>query len=166
MRSSLNPVWRLVVAFSLIAVLVPLPTRWAAAVSPADYVAEDGSLVLPADFSGTLDLTGWDVDLDSQRGLVLQPTAAIDGAWSPLHDAVTGLNGSGDAIVLDGGAIYVGGFFFDAAGDPDIDNIATLNSGAWATLGGAGTGLNQGVRAVVIDGGGDLCRGLLHRCRG
>ncbi|UYN90383.1 MAG: sortase [Anaerolineales bacterium] len=155
MKSSLNSSWRLIVALTLVVVLAPFPTRQAkaAGVSPASYLAEDGSLMLPADFSGALDLTGWDVGLDSQRGLVFQPAAAIDGAWSALNDVGTGLNGSGNTIALDGGTVYVGGFFTDAAGDPDADNIVKLEGGAWTTLGGANTGLNQGVRVVVIDGG-------------
>ncbi len=69
---------------------------------------EDGSLNLPPGFSGSLDLDGWDVQLDTTRGPVFRPPqAAISGAWSAL--GTSPLYGFVSTIAISGTDVYAGG---------------------------------------------------------
>ncbi len=133
------------------------PARAEAPISPEPYLNADGTLNLPEDFSGSLDLTGWDVMLDPLRGAVFAPAeapaAATLGAWSSLGGPGTGLNGEVFSILVDGGTLYAGGNFTNAGGDPDADRIAKFEGGTWTSLGGAGTGLDSYVFALLMVGG-------------
>jgi stage V sporulation protein SpoVS len=85
--------------------------------------------------------------------------ARWDGSvWSAL-----GSNGSGDgaisgwvdAINVSGSDVYVGGFFYDAAGIPEADMLAKWDGSVWSALGSNGSGdgaLNGEVNAIALSG--------------
>ena len=89
--------------------------------------------------------------------------ASWDGnAWSGL-----GSNGSGDgaisgwvdAVNVSGSDVYVGGFFYDAAGVPEADMLARWTGSAWTAVGSNGSGdgaLNSEVNAIALSGS-DVC---------
>jgi hypothetical protein len=62
----------------------------AAAVSPEGLLNPDGTLDLSTGFQGTLDLRGWEVILDGERGPVLKPAsrpaASQVTAWNALSN--------------------------------------------------------------------------------
>ncbi len=148
----------LALLLSLLAASLPAPAAAAvsspeAGLDPAAYLRPDGTLDVPAGFSGGFDLNGWDVSLHPSRGVVLRPQAAVVGQWTSLGGAGTGLNPTVYTIVFNGGVLYAGGDFTDAGGDPDADNIAKFSGGVWSSLGGVGTGLNSAVVAITFNGG-------------
>ncbi len=69
--------------------------------------------------------------------------ARLTNSWSGL-----GSNGSGNgairgivnALWVAAGAVYVGGGFSDAAGEPAADAVARWDGSAWAALGSNGAG--------------------------
>ncbi|MCS6889269.1 MAG: hypothetical protein NZQ09_13765 [Chloroflexus sp.] len=90
------------------------------------------------------------------------PTADYVAMWDGTQWSALGDNGYGDgaltnnvtALVLnEDGNLYVGGFFQDAAGIPEADNVAVWNGSHWQAL-GSGESALQGVvwAMVVIDG--------------
>lgn len=86
-------------------------------ISPANVLNGDGTLRADGNFSGSLDLTGWHVDMDPQRGPVLGPAQSNDSArspasarpWSNLGNGLQALNGSVSAIAVSGTDINIGG---------------------------------------------------------
>jgi len=108
----------------------------------------DGTLNTSTGASGTLDLRGWNVTLDSVRGPVLSrnaPAALAAGTWSALG---TGLNDDVYAIAISGSDVYAGGVFTTAGGNA-ANYIAKWNGAAWSAL---GTGLDNPVYAIAISG--------------
>ncbi|MCW5877813.1 MAG: sortase [Anaerolineales bacterium] len=113
----------------------------------------DGTLDVPAGFSGGFDLNGWDASLHPSRGVLLRPKAVGAGEWASLGGAGTGLNGTVYDIEFQGGVLYAGGFFTDAGGDPDANYIAKFSGGVWSSLAGPGSGLNNSVHDIEFDSG-------------
>ena len=76
----------------------------AGAVSPEGLLNPDGTLDLSTGFEGTLDLSGWEVTLNSERGPVLEPasfpTASSIPAWYGLPNQ--GLNNTVYALAIVG----------------------------------------------------------------
>lgn len=68
------------------------------------------------------------------------------GTWVPLG---TGLNSDVLAVAVSGTDIYVGGYFLDAGGNPNADQIARWDGTQWLAL---GTGMNDNVLAIAISG--------------
>lgn len=142
-----------------------LPAR-AATIEPAAVerlLNPDGSLNLNSGFRGALDLRGWNVSLDSTRGPVfvrrgrgLEPLPNVAqarpagsfalGAAQPVSPTLQamphgGLNGDVVAFAIDGGDLYVGGYFngtFDGA--ITSGGIAKFSGGAWSALPNGGLG--------------------------
>jgi hypothetical protein len=87
------------------------------------------------------------------------PTADYIAKWNGNAWSALGSNGSGngalnqdvDALAVSGDDLYVGGYFFDAAGIATADAIARWNGSAWSALGsdGAGDGALGGSSASV-----------------
>jgi LPXTG-site transpeptidase (sortase) family protein len=133
--------------------LVLLTTLLATPVLPAKATAftletflnPDGTLRMEAVNDGALDLGGWDVQLDPQRGPIFRP-AALNGTWSTLG---SGLNNNVFAITVRGSNIYVGGWFTNAGGNPNADYIAVWDGSAWSAL---GSGLNGEVFVIAVSG--------------
>lgn len=67
-----------------------------------------------------------------------QAVTAGPGGWDHLGDAGTpgtkSLNGNVTALHAQPGALYIGGFFTDAAGDPLADKIASWDGAQWHAL--------------------------------
>jgi hypothetical protein len=133
----------------------------------------DSTLNLSAGGSGTLDLHGWDVTLDSKRGPILTrrrggseplPKQALDPharsgtvdsavplapTWQAL--AHQGLYGTVFALAFIGADLYVGGDFQvtqDSA--VTLNRIAKFSGGAWSAL--PHNGLNSAVLALAVSG--------------
>ncbi len=93
-----------------------------------------------------------------------QPTNAIarwnGSRWSTLGTGLSnGLNGvEVRAFAISGGALYVGGRFNEAGGQP-ANNVARWNGSSWSSLGtGVGDEFSGVVRALAVIGG-DLYAG-------
>jgi hypothetical protein len=124
-------------------------------VSPEGLLNADGTLDLSTGFEGTLDLRGWEVTLDGERGPVLEPatvSAASDPAWGALSNG--GLNGTVYALAAMGDDLYVGGTFTQTVDGTvsDLGNIARYDTKAntWHAL--PRNGLDNTVRALAVVG--------------
>jgi N-acetylneuraminic acid mutarotase len=124
-------------------------------VSPEGLLNADGTLDLATGFQGTLDLRGWEVTLDGERGPVLEPatvSAASAPAWGALPNG--GLNGTVYALAVMGDDLYVGGTFTQTVDGAvsDLGNIARYDtaSDTWHAL--PKNGLNNTVRALAVVG--------------
>jgi len=126
--------------------------------SPEALLRPDGTLALNTGLSGSIDLRGWEVTLDSERGPVLAPepmTPAAGPTWSALpHDGL--LWGSVWAMALTAtGELYVGGCFeVTADGSVTLNYVARYSGGAWSPL--ANNGLNERVHALAVGNAGEL----------
>jgi len=110
---------RLLLVAALLAVAVgtaPPPARSVQAapggpVSPEGLLNPDGTLDLSTGFQGTVDLRGWQVTLDGERGPVLEPVSLPDAfqvtAWNALPKQ--GLDNAANALAVVGSDLYVGG---------------------------------------------------------
>ncbi len=125
------------------------PVALAGAVSPEGLLNPDGTLDLSTGFEGTLDLSGWEVTLDGERGPVLKPAsrpaASSTAAWHALPDQ--GLDSTVFALAMVGSDLYVGGSFAQT-GDGSLANLGCIarystTEGAWHALN------NQGLDNVV-----------------
>jgi len=104
---------------------------------------------------GALDLRGWEVTLDGERGPLFKPVsrpAAPPIAWHALPNK--GLKGYVSAMAVSGDDLYVGGGFYQT-GDgslTDLYNIARYDTtaGVWHAL--PNQGLDDNVRALAVSG--------------
>ncbi|MBI3172672.1 MAG: S-layer homology domain-containing protein [Chloroflexi bacterium] len=108
-------------------------------ISPEILLNPDGSLNTHMGVSGAIDLSGWDIQLDIQRGPVLAPIADLD-QWAALSAGGGAFKASISTVAVNGSDIYVGGSFQDAGGNPEADYIAKWNGSAWVPLGNGGAG--------------------------
>jgi len=137
------------------------PAPLAGAVSPVGLLNPDGTLDTTTGFQGTLDLRGWEVNLDGERGPLLKH--ANSPAYPPL--AWHALPNQGfyrgpvwghiSALAVSGDDLYVGGYF-TGTGDgalTDLGNIARYDTtaGTWQAL--PNKGLTSSVRALAVSGG-------------
>ena len=131
------------------------PSAPAAQMLPVESLLNpDGTLNIGTDASGTLDLRGWNVTLDSARGPILTHDAPAPAApnaepWSALAN---GLNGPVRALAVMGSDLYVGGIFTQTA-DGTVTNlnyIARYSGGTWLPL--AHHGLSGQVWALAVIG--------------
>jgi LPXTG-site transpeptidase (sortase) family protein len=132
-------------------VVVPAAPAAAAGVSPAEYLNPDGSLAVLPGFSGSLDLSGWDVRLDPERGPLFQPAPATLGEWSALGGVATGMVNAVHAIAVHDGVVYVGGNFDLAGGVVNADHLAKFEGGAWSQVGDQR--VNERIHAMVVNQG-------------
>jgi hypothetical protein len=135
-------------------------------VSPEGMLNSDGTLNLSKGFSGTLDLSGYSVQIDSQRGPVFGPAAsgnnapasasiATLGNWAGVGDGGGNIDSYVRGIAVSGTDVYVVGDFTDAANIPAADYVAKWNGSSWSALGsnGAGDGsLNNIVYGIAVSG--------------
>ena len=125
-------------------------------VSPEGLLNPDGTLDLSTGFQGALDLRGWQVTLDGERGPVLEPASLPDAfqvtAWHPLPKE--GLNDMVRALAVVGSDLYVGGDFAQTgdASLTDLGHIARYDTtgNTWHPL--PRQGLNNWVEALAVVG--------------
>ncbi len=119
--------------------------------APAERLLNpDGTLNTATGYDGVLDLRGWNVALDAERGPLFRPAGSLPAeptadTWSALG---TGTNNAVLAIAVSGDDVYAGGFF-NGAGGVAANYIARWNGSVWSPL---GTGTNDWVRAIAIKG--------------
>jgi len=127
-------------------------------VSPEGFLNPDGTLRLDRKSSGQLNLSGWDVQLDPQRGPLFAPppvplASLTLGHWDDV--GLTSVNSQVRAIAVSGSNVYVGGYFTDLNGISAADYIAKWDGASWSALGGNGVGngsLNGPVLDVAVSG--------------
>jgi hypothetical protein len=115
----------------------------------------DGTLNTRTGASGGLDLRGWNVSLDSVRGLILThdtsaPAAPTADSWAAFVNH--GLNNTVLTLAVMGSDPYVGSGFTQATDGTvtNLNNIARHSGGAWSAL--AHPGLNGSVQALAVMG--------------
>ena len=126
-------------------------------VSPEGLLNPDGTLDLSTDFQGTLELRGWEVILDGERGPVLKPAsrsaAASVTAWHALSNR--GLDLRVRALAVSNSDLYVGGRFTQTNDGlvTDLDRIARYDTAAttWNAL-STNQGLSDEVLALAVVG--------------
>jgi hypothetical protein len=132
----------------------------AGGVSPEGLLNPDGTLDMSTGFQGTLDLRGWEVILDGERGPVLKPASRPAApqvtAWNGLPNQ--GLGGGGSpsvgALAVVGSDLYVGGAFTQT-GDGALTNLGSIarydtTAGTWNAL--PNQGLDGYVYALAVSG--------------
>lgn len=136
----------------------------AARVPVESLINTDGTLNLQTGISGSLDLRGWTVTLDPERGPILERASrAIGGeenrsapatpqalSWIRLlHQSMVG---DVEAIAIVGSDVYIGGNFLFLADDgvTTIRQIAKYSGGVWSAL--AHGGLSGTVDALAVMG--------------
>ncbi len=150
--------WRVAILLTL-ALLAWLSTSFGIPLARAGWLAPnqvlnpDGTMKLNTEQSGAVDVRGWNVQLDPQRGPVFAPQAPTADIWSTLGN---GLNGGVYAVTLNGSEVYVGGTFTrvcenDAcdSGNLTMNRIAKWNGNFWSAL---GHGVRDTVRAIAVSG--------------
>ena len=112
-----------------------VPTS-AASTSPEGLLNPDGTLNMNKAFTGTLDIAGWNVQMDPLRGPVFSSaTLAAPGEWANVGMGVDGsLTGLVNAIAVSGTDVYVGGYFTNVNNNgtilPAADYVAKWNGSA------------------------------------
>lgn len=112
-----------------------------------ELLRPDGSLNLHTGRPVSLDLTGYEVTLDPERGPLLSPAMMVPG-WNAMGGGVSG-TGSDHVYAIaigDNGFVYVGGFFNNAGGIP-ANNIAIWDGVSWDTL---SSGIQGVVSAIIL----------------
>ena len=141
------------------------PAPLAGAVSPGGLLNPDGTLDTTTGFQGALDLRGWEVTLDGERGPLFKPVsrpAAPLIAWQALPNKGLGVQYSYEfvsALAVSGDDLYVGGDFAQT-GDGSLTalgNIARYDTtaGTWYALPNKGLTYESGygsVRALTVSG--------------
>ncbi|MEO8670208.1 MAG: hypothetical protein ABI411_02765 [Tahibacter sp.] len=125
---------------------------------PVNAIALNGSdLYIGGEFTGIGD------------GEVVRSHVArwIAGAWQPLGSETTnGVDGSVNALVVDGSTVYVGGAFAAAAGVV-ANRIARWNGSAWSSVGsGAQNGFDNTVWTIQMNGSDLIVGGAFQRAGG
>lgn len=111
----------------------------------ADFMLPDGTLNLRSGFSGSLNLSGWQVEMDACRGPVLKPTPPTTGLFSAMG---SGMNGNVVSIAVNGSTVYAGGQF-TTAGGVAVSNIAKWDGSSWSAM---GSGMDGVVWAIAVSG--------------
>jgi trimeric autotransporter adhesin len=143
---------------------VQMPPAKGVLAAPGGFLNPDGTLKLDGSFSGSLDLSSYNVSLDPARGPVFGPAAG--GAASPAAAPATNhwgkmssggevFNSTITAIAVSGTDVYVGGNFHNAAGIPEADGVAKWDGYSWSALGSNGNGggaIWGSVSAIAVSG--------------
>jgi hypothetical protein len=111
-----------------------------------ELLASDGTLRLDGSVTSVVDLSGWHVTLDPERGPIFHPQT-LTYTWEHLGTRAGALNNTVFTIGVSGTDVYVGGRFTDAGGNPNADYIARWDGSQWHALGG---GLNRWVYAIAV----------------
>jgi hypothetical protein len=129
-------------------------TEAKAETAPAgDFLMPDGTINTFA-IAGrqlTLDIKGWNVELDPKRGPILNPMSQpLVDAWSALDK---GLNNLVKTIAVSGTDIYVGGYFtgvgIGGTAVTGLNYIAKWDGSSWSAL---DKGLNYQVSTIAVSG--------------
>lgn len=106
--------------------------------SPEALLNADGTLNLNDGFHGALDLAGWNVQIDPQRGPIFAPESAAPGQWANVGVSSNGsLNDYVLALAVSGTDVYVGGAFVNVNNKGTVlyaaDHFAAYGLGAVPT---------------------------------
>jgi len=119
----------------------------------ATLLNSDGTLNMQTGVSGTVDLAGWRVSLDPQRGPVFAPDAPTPGGWSALGN---GVDSFVVALAVSGNDVYVVGNFTQIcgnaacnSGNTTVNRVAKWNGSAWSAL---GNGVDSQVNDLAVSG--------------
>lgn len=123
------------------------------AIAASELINADGTLNLQKSIHSALDLAGWNVALDPQRGPVFAPNAPTADGWSAFG------NGSQCciyALAVNGTDVYIGGTFTQICGNAlcnsgniSVNHIAKWNGTSWSAL---GNGVNSDVYTIAVSG--------------
>lgn len=155
------------IALALLSTLFGISPAQAGSISAAELLNPDGTLNLTTGKEGMVDMSGWRVRLDPQRGPVFAPDAPAANSWSALGK---GLDGEATSIVLSGSNLYVGGTFTQVCSNEACDSfvktvnhIAKWNGSAWSAL---GNGVSGKVTTVAVQNSSVYVGGLFDEVCG
>lgn len=123
---------------------------------PGEMLNANGTLRLDSTSSGSLNVDGWDVQLDAALGPVFSrpgEAGAGAGTWSAVGSGGSGaLNKTVYALAMLSGKLYVGGAFTNAANIETADYIASWDpaTGEWAAMGTDDLALQAEVHALEV----------------
>jgi len=131
--------------------------------SPEGMLNADGTLAIDGSFSGSLDLGGYSVEMDSVRGPIFSaegsgeanPEALAANQWGKLGSGGGALNDSVVDIAVSGTDVYVVGSFLNAGGIPAADRVAKWDGSSWSSLGanaGGGAPIWYSIYTVAVSG--------------
>lgn len=125
--------------------------------SAARWLRVDGRLDMAAAYFGAIDVSGFDVSLDPERGPLFSPKpdgpAAVSGQWEGVGDGQGALSDQVLAVAVMGSDVFVGGTFRNAANLPAADYIVRWDGQEWSALSSATFNngcLNGGVYALAV----------------
>jgi hypothetical protein len=132
------------------------PLALAGAASPEGLLNPDGTIDLSTGFQGVLDLGGWEVTLDGERGPVLKPAASSAAPSTPGWHALNnqGLDNAVLALAMVGSDLYAAGILAQT-GDGSLTNLGCIarydtTTGVWHALNNQG--LDDRVQALAVVG--------------
>jgi hypothetical protein len=103
--------------------------------SPEELLNAAGTLNLNSVFHGALDLDGWNVRIDPERGPIFAPALEpAPGQWANVGSGLNGsINGPVHAVAVSGTDVYVGGYFTNVSNNgpflPAADYIVVYGLG-------------------------------------
>ncbi|MDW8390560.1 MAG: hypothetical protein RMK84_10590 [Oscillochloridaceae bacterium] len=132
-------------------------SAWSALEAGGGYAAPSGNVYALAVSGSDVYVGGrfWNAAGIPQADYVARWNS-MTNTWSALGGGVDGaLDGEVTALAVNGGDVYAGGRFTDAAGIPEADYVARWDGSSWSALGGSGGNgaLNDTVTALAVNGG-------------
>jgi trimeric autotransporter adhesin len=132
---------------------------------------EDGTLNLKVGYSGSLDPTGWSMEIglngqprfvqegseQSSKSLISPASISANSAFAPLvpgdenwddRFAFNYLDNQVNAVAISGSDVYIGGLF-TAIGVLTANRVAKWNGSSWSAL---GSGTDNAVYGIAISG--------------
>ena len=124
--------------------------------SISELLNPDGTLNLYTGYTGSLNLTGFSVVLDPEKGIsastATEQEEVVMGTWSALG---AGTSGTCYAVAVQGTDVYVGGSFANIGG-LSASCIAKWDGSTWSVL---GSGLNNACWEIAFSETGELYAG-------
>ncbi len=124
-----------------------------------DLINPDGTINRESGYEGNLDFSGYDIELDEEKGIVLKAktsNSCEDGStWGEFEGEALQTTIIEAMIMDQTGNIYIGGDF-NLAGEIGASYIAMWDGSSWHAL---GQGLNRKCTSLVFNNGGQLIAG-------
>ena len=113
------------------------------------FLQPDGTLNIPAGFSGSFKVRGWKMQTGSNGTPRFTQTTSADPSWdADFESGDSHINGDVRAVAVIGNDVYIAGAFTSAI-NGTVNHIVRWNESGWYSL---GTGVNATVYALAVIG--------------